>query len=364
MMVTPISEQVIFFGCPLDCDEKHDAIEEKRTGAIVPGYSDDPLAGVMALLVREVPPDRWQNKGSLEVPPWLKPIPVGVDRGSLAVDPFIEFMDQDGCRQAAREVDRFVTDTIYPHLPCLVAVDHSLSGGVYRALARQLGEENLTLIILDSHTDAIPMPVVAEAIQYDMDTNPQSVYDPGDPFLYNRSDSYNASSFIHHLLAEEVVDPQDLYLIGVSDYPQKKALRIKDPRITSYVGAYTGLKRRGVKLVTKKECLLKPSKLRAVLNTIRTPYVYISIDMDIGARNALEGVRFRNWQGLAEKQIYSLVNLICAAVPDGVQLAGMDVAEINPRRARGHFESGPDHTYRIAANLIKRIAFNMDEGQT
>ena len=61
--------------------------------------------------------------------------------------------------------------------------------------------------------------------------------------------------------------------------------------------------------------------------------MYVSIDMDIGARNALEGVRFRNWKGLAEKQIYKVIDLICEFVPEDIQLAGMDIMEINPRGA-------------------------------
>jgi hypothetical protein len=38
----------------------------------------------------------------------------------------------------------------------------------------------------------------------------------------------------------------------------------------------------------------------------------------------------------------------------------MDITEINPRRAGRNFASGQDRTYRIAANLIKRIAFNLN----
>ncbi len=295
------------------------------------------------------------------MPSWLRPLPQGQDRQKLVVDEFIGFMDQDGCRQTASEVDDFVTRQVLPDLPCMVAVDHSLTGGVYKALARHLGEENLSLIIVDSHTDAVPMPLLEKAIQYDIDTNPTSVYDRNDPFLYNRADSYNASSFIHHLLEEQVLAPASLYLIGISDYPEKRAMRLKDPRISRYTGIYSGLKRRGVKIITKQECLTKPNKLKTLLKNIKTPYIYVSIDMDIGARNALEGVRFRNWKGLAEKQIYKVIGLICDFVSKDIQLAGMDITEINPRRAGSNFASGRDRTYRIATNLIKRVAFNLKD---
>lgn len=359
-MLNSKQQKVIFFGCPLDCDEKHDAIEEKQAGAVLSGTTDDPFDTILDLIRQEVPVELWEAKGSIPVPSWLRPLPQGQDRLKLVVDEFIRFMDQDGCRQTASEVDEFVTRQVLPDLPCMVAVDHSLTGGVFKALTRHLGEENLSLIIVDSHTDAVPMPLMAEAIQYDIDTNPDSVYDRNDPFLYNRTDSYNASSFIHHLLAEQILAPANLYLIGVSDYPEKRALRLKDPRIAHYTGIWSGLKRRGAKIITKEECLIKPSKLKALLKNIKTPYLYVSIDMDIGARNALEGVRFRNWKGLAEKQIYKVIGLICEFVSKDIQLAGMDITEINPRRAGRNFTSGQDRTYRIAANLIKRVAFNLN----
>jgi arginase family enzyme len=286
-------------------------------------------------------------------------LPQGQARQRLVVDEFIQFIDQDGCRQAACEVDDFVTRHVLPDLPCMVAVDHSLTGGVFKALARRLGEKNISLIIVDSHTDAVPMPLLGEAIQYDIDNNPNSVYDRNDPFLYDRTDSYNASSFIHHLLEEHILEPANLFLIGVSDYPEKRSMRLKDPRIARYTKIYPGLKHQGGKLITKEECITKPSKLKTVLKNIKTPYLYVSIDMDIGACNAVEGVRFRNWKGLAEKQIYKVIDLICDFVPEDIQLAGMDIMEINPRRAGGHFPSGQDRTYRVATNLIKRVAFNL-----
>jgi arginase family enzyme len=363
-MLNSKKQKVVLFGCPLDCDEKHDAIEEKQAGTVLSGTTDDPFDTILDLIRQEVPAELWDAKGSIPVPSWLRPLPQGQDRLKLVVDEFIRFMDEDGCRQTAAEVDEFVTRQVLPDIPCMVAVDHALSGGGFKALARHLGEENIALIIVDSHTDAVPMPLMAEAIQYDIDTNPNSIYDRNDPFLYDRPDSYNASSFVHHLLEEQILAPANLYLIGISDYPEKRALRLKDPRIANYTGIWSGLKRRGAKVITKDECLTKPSKLKVLLRNIKTPYLYVSIDMDIGARNALEGVRFRNWKGLAEKQIYKVIDLICDSVSKDIQLAGMDITEINPRRAGSRFASGQDRTYRIATNLIKRVAFNLSRTST
>jgi arginase family enzyme len=355
-------QKVVLFGCPLDCDEKHDAIQEKLAGPYELPHPDDPVIPVAAALAAQIPGSEWKLWGSIDVPGWLRPMPTAEERPRTVVDEFVAFIDRNGCREFADRVAKAVRSEILPDFPCMVAVDHSLTGGVFVALAEYYGQKNISLLVIDSHTDAIPMSKLAQAIAYDMDTNPASVYDKSDPFLYNRPESYNASSFLHHLIADKLIDPRDLYIFGVSDYPGKKAAHIKDPRITEYISAFSGLKRQGATIVTKSECQLKPTKVKILLNKIRTPYVYVSIDMDIGARNALEGVRFRDWQGLSETQIYRLVDTICRAGKAEMQVVGMDITEINPRMAGKRLGGSVDRTYPIAASLVKRVAFDSAMG--
>lgn len=352
------NKKIKFFGCPMDCDEKYDAIQEKRHLIKTANGFDDPVDGVMTYLSSEIPTDLWDMTGSLPVPSWLGPKPPSEDRSNISTENFISFIDGNGCKKVADEADLFVTSNILPHIPCMIGIDHSTTGGVYSALSRHYGKENLSLVIIDSHTDAVPMSALAGAIQYDAEKNPSSVHDANDPFLYNRPDSYNASSFLYNLLAEKQVAPKNLYIIGVSDYPEKKSLRVKDKRIKKYNQAYTGLKRKGATIITKKECKLNPAKIKGFLKKISTPYVYVSIDMDIGANNALDGVRFRNWKGLNEAQIYKVTDTVADIFCDAIQLAGMDICEIDPRRAGIPGPNGKDRTYEIAANLIKKIAFN------
>lgn len=357
-MTDTFDKKIFFFGCPMDCDEKHDSIQEKLHMLKTAEGFDDPFDGVMELIRSDVPEDLWEEAGSIPVPGWLGPKPASRDRSTLSTENFISFIDNNGCKKFADKVDQFVSNEILPNIPCMIGIDHSLTGGVYSALSRHYGSQNLSLIIIDSHTDAVPMSVLAGAIQFDMETNPSSVHDADDPFLYNRPDSYNASSFVHSLITEKQVNPKNLYIIGVSDFPEKKSLRIKDPRIKKYTAAYMDMKRRGSTIITKKECKLNPQKFKGCLKKISTPYVYVSIDMDIGANNALEGVRFRNWKGLNEAKIYNLIDTIAKIFPHSTQLAGMDICEIDPRRAGASYPSGKDKTYEIAANLIKKLAFN------
>ena len=356
-MIRSPEQRVCLFGCPLDCDEKHDAIQEKLSEPDAKTRSDDPLIAVAEALSSQVPQSEWDFGGSLEVPEWLRPIPTGDERSGVLVEAYVHFIDQNGCLDFANGVAETVRSQILPRFPCLVAVDHSLTGGVYRALAEHYGNVNLSLLVIDSHTDAVPMSKLTGAISYDMDTNPSSLFDPADPYLINRPESYNASSFLHFLLSDDSLDPSDLYILGVSDFPNKKAFRLKDSRIAEYREVYTGLRKRGATIITKDECRLKPTKVKSLLNKIRTPYVYVSIDMDIGALNALDGVRFRNWQGLSEAQIYRLVETVSQAGGQRVKIVGMDITEINSRVAGKKRGKTVDRTYQIAANLIERIAF-------
>jgi arginase family enzyme len=353
-----LSKKLIFYGCSMDCDERFDAIEEKKSGKWAPGGNNDPFNAVMKLIRQDIPSNLWTEAGSIDIPAWLYPKPEFTEHPNITTEKFIKFIDENGCRQIASDIFRFVSSHVLPEIPCMIGIDHSLTGGAYQALSEKYGKKNLSLIIIDSHTDAIPMDALSGAIQYDIETNPYSVHDPKDRFLYNRSNSYNASSFIHHLLSDQLVEPNNLYIVGVSDYPQKKIFRLKDKRISKYVNIYSRLNRNGVKLLTKQDCLLKPKKLKTLINLISTPFIYISVDMDIGALNALEGVRFRNWKGIGEDQLYRLVDMIIDPLHKrNIQLAGMDIMEIDPRRAGGMLSSGPDRTYAIAANLIKKIAF-------
>lgn len=354
-------QKVVFFGCPLDSDERDESVQEKLTAMTYGQKEDDPYASVMTFIRNEVDHSQWEEIGSLEVPDWLRPIPPVGEKESINVDSFVSFIDNDGCRTFAEMLGEHVVEKVYPQIPCMLAVDHSLTGGVFKKLMTLTSPEKVSLVVLDSHTDALPAPISADAIAYDMETNPNSFYDANDPYLKNRPDSYNASSFLYHLLLEGIVPPENLYIIGIGDYPPKHSFRIKDPRIKRFSEHYRGLKKKGVTLITKKELMSSPSKVRNILKGIDTPNMYVSVDMDVGAGNALHGVRFTNRRGLNEKQIYRVSELLHERISVGVNLIGMDLTEFNSRSIDPLSASSGDRTYRIAANLIRKLCFGLKE---
>jgi len=355
MIERPPQRKIVFFGCPLDGDERHESIQEKLALKGAEEAFDDPYDGMMEILRREIEPELWSEKGSINIPSWLRPIPALTDEEKITTEVFVDFMDSGGFETYARQVGDFIETNIFPDIPCMLTVDHSLTGGAFKKMAELYEPENISLIVLDSHTDAIPMSVMAGMIQYDIDTNPDTVHDRHDPFLYHRKDSYNASSFLYYLINEEVLKPKNLYLIGVNDYPPKHAFRIKDSRIENYVNIFSALKRKGVTILTKNDFLISPSKVKNILTHIKSPYVYISIDLDIGARNGIEGVRFLERQGLNERQIYRIVDFLKSLLCNRVQLVGMDLTEINPRKAGSHHPTGRDQTYRVGVNIVRRL---------
>jgi len=344
----------------MDSDERDASVQEKLAAMSTGPRADDPYTTVMALAGNEVDRDLWEEIGSLEVPGWLRPVPPIEEKESVTVESFVSFIDNDGCRTFSEMIGEHVVEKIYPQIPCMVAVDHSLTGGVFKKLSTLASPEEVSLVVLDSHTDTLTASMLSDIISYDLEANPDSLYDADDPYLKNRPESYNASSFLYHLLAEGTVEPKNLYIIGIGDYPPKHAFRIKDPRIKRYAGHYLGMKKRGVTLITKKDLMSSPSKVRNILKGINTPHLYVSIDMDVGAGNALNGVRFTNRQGLNEKQIYRVCDLLYDRISGGVNLIGMDLVEFNSRSADPSFGPSGDRTYRIAANLIRKLCFGLD----
>jgi arginase family enzyme len=344
--------RLAFLGCPLDSDERQAAVDEKR--ASLGSAPDDPYDAVLAFLREELKPSSWCEAGRLDVPSWLRPMPALSDGGAMAVENFVDFMDKWGCADFADTAKKMAEQIEFPDLPCLIAVDHSVAGGIIQAVSQRHGAEKLTLVVLDSHLDALTTPVLAGAIAYDIEHNPNTQYDAHDPFLRERPDSYNASSFLQHLLDSEAVDPNNLFVVGISDYPPKHAFRNPDPRIKAYTGTYSGLKKKGANFITKNDLAAGSAKAKALFKKIKTPWLYVSIDMDVGSKNAAHAVRFDDWTGLGEVQLYRLALELRQVVERGVRLAGLDVCEFNPRRA-----AKGDRTYRVAANLIKILGLGL-----
>ncbi len=82
-MEQTLDKKIMFFGCPLDCDEKYDSIQDKLNTLWTAEQFDDPLDGVMDTLCSDLPDELWDNLGSLPIPSWLGPKPCLEDRSKI-----------------------------------------------------------------------------------------------------------------------------------------------------------------------------------------------------------------------------------------------------------------------------------------
>ena len=342
------------FGLNLDPDEREESIDNKLSNA---GLDINDPYEIVSGKLKDSNEIKFTKAGKVQVEPWLIPNPKKEDLFMVGVDNLVAFIDADGCREYASKVKEFVKEKVLPDIPLMIGVDHSGTGGCIEALSEKYGKANLSVVILDSHFDGIIPTQRLKLIQHDMEFNPNTRFSKDDPYLYNRVDSFNADSFLYFLLKEKKVLPKNLFVLGVSDYPPNAAKDAKDTRIREYFEFYRKFEEDGVTILPKNK--LKANfemALKKVFEKIKTPYVYVSVDIDIGSRQALTGARFLDYLGLEESEIYRILDgLNKYAKEKKIEIVGADVMEIDQSKAGQKFGKSYDKTYDITLEVVKKI---------
>jgi len=249
--------------------------------------------------------------GKLELPGWLSPRPGPEWAAFLDPQNFRDFLDENSCRHLAEDCRRFIAERILPAVPGLLAVDHSLAGGAIQAVTERYGPEGVTCLVLDSHFDALPA----------------SLRRPSGRDPFPAPDTYHCGSFLSYLLEAGSLLPQNLILIGVSDYPAL-ASRGQDALADAYL-AYAD---QGVTFLTKSQVRAPDFSqiLAQRLDAIRTPWIYVSLDADVGACAGIPAVRFMDRVGLEAEEILLLAERIGERIAGGpFGLAGFDISEMD-----------------------------------
>ncbi|MDI9643896.1 MAG: arginase family protein [Candidatus Verstraetearchaeota archaeon] len=340
---------LFFIDAPLDPDERESSLARKHK-MMARGYADlvyrDPFDGMANELT---------GVGSgtvrLEVEPWLLPTPPDSMSFMLTVENFVAFVDSNGCLEYARRAGELVRQNL-PRIPVIFGVDHSLTGGAVEAIAKEVGGESLRLIIFDSHFDFILPTIRCGLIQYDLETNPATKFSKNDPFIFNRPDSYNADSFLYYLLGR--VPHENIYIVGVSDYPPREAEEIDDERVSRYVDFYKGIEASGVHVLTKEKILKKPREVRELLSSTALPYTYLSVDVDVCSNTSIRGARFLDYHGISHSDLYDLVASVRKSFAHS-KLVGLDFMEFDVYSAGAVHAGKQDRTYPIMAEAFRRL---------
>ncbi len=325
---------------PLDHPErvalKQAFIAAAREGRIPADFPRDPYEA----LTRALPNPKLSclsPVGKLDIPEWLTPCPG--PEGAAALDPqrFRDFLDEDRCRDLADRCRNFITERIFPGLPGLLAVDHSLAGGAISAVTRRYGPEAVSCLVLDSHFDGLPTRLRHPSGR-DPDPTPET---------------YHCGSFLRYLLEEGKLLPQNLILVGVSDYPAAGS-RGHDPLADAYL-AYAD---QGVSFFTKSQ-VRAPEFAQILgrrLDAIRTPWVYVSLDADVGACAGIPAVRFMDRVGLEADEILRIADQIGQRLRAAqFDLAGFDISEIDVHLL-GLDQNDP--TLEVCVGFLERLCGN------
>ncbi len=313
------ADNIHFLSCTLDPDEREPRIEKKRKAILNPGLLEwsDPSV--------EIEKRTGKQFNRIDVESWLRPLPEPSDLPLMSVENFVVFIDSGGCLEYAELVEETCRDV--ESLPVLIGVDHSLSGGVLRAVSERMDGEKLIYLVLDAHFDCILPEIRCGLLQYDAETNPESRYSTDNPFIYGRPNSYNADSFLHFLWEWNVVERESTIVAGVVDYPPESAQEIDDSRVARYVNFYLGQEERGVKIIRSERLRSNPAGIiRSAIEECDGDAVYISIDLDVGANTCCDGVRFSEHRGVGCKAIVETVR----SVTDNCRIAGIDICEFDP----------------------------------
>ena len=238
-------------------------------------------------------------------------------------------------------------------MPIMLGVDHSATGAVITALSENLGSENLGVLVLDQHFDGLPLSLRMERnllMQFGLTgnaTNPASEGRVGE--------NYCCGNFWKHLMDAGTVLPENLFFLGVADYPLGEPI----PGWERFRESYLGFEAKGCRFFPLQAFEGEYVRLlRAFLSeNIKTTNVYVSLDLDVGAQRCVHAARYMDWPGMEKKDLMNVARLIREFCQSGrFRLVGLDVMEFNMHFLGLEMEGGiKDETASVAVAFINQL---------
>ncbi|MEM2560018.1 MAG: arginase family protein [Candidatus Bathyarchaeia archaeon] len=375
------SKKVGLFGVPFDPTPKDEAIIIKMV------YLQSKILGRLPLPDYKDPYDYFSKHlpevllreslllGEVEIPSWIRPKPEITDIDKINPDLFSEFINLGGCLKVAKKVKDFIIEKVFPRIPGMIGVDHSSTYGALLALRSREGK-NLGLIVLDSHFDAVPANLRYNLYSYASEsglpiisskyTLQGRVIPPSYPIDSNEK-YIDAENFLLHIIRQEVVDINNIVVIGISDYPTSALKGNKDARVAKYVEFFEDLERRGLHFIPSSDLReYKAGKhlIENALQGLNAKKIYISLDVDIGSLSCVYASRFLNLIGLPMETIINIFRCLSTFFPHELKLSGFDIMEIDIHKLGakigGRYEDKTEHIVTIFLNLIGRIVKQQD----
>lgn len=344
------------FGVALDVSDdekslrlKHAYMEARQRGML--DFDVDPYDALAPSLTNGN--QRIAAAGKVSIPTWLSPRPDSSDSLLVKKENMENFVSSGGLLQCAGLVKQYVAETILPGMPVMLGVDHSSTGGVVAALGEKYGKENLSILVLDQHFDGLPVSLRLEPeLLAGLDAG-----SPADqrPLGMHDDDAYCCGNFWKHLIDNGTVCPENLLFVGVSDYPAQQVPAEWEHFRTNYL-KFEQLGCRFFPL-NKFDGDYQSEFQRFIEAHISTPYLYVSLDLDVGAYQCVHAARYMDNIGIDKDALmYIAQSLTALCRSKGIELVGLDVMEFNMHfLGLKYLGDKRDETLTVAADFIKNI---------
>lgn len=344
MSKAPLENSIKYFGASLDALDTGEALRIKKSyvESLSSGQGSiglrDPYALFQSIMGSRVRDLGHQNLGRFFIETWLTPKPQISDMDLMNGKSYSEFIRNDGFKVFARLLKEFIEAHVFPHIPGMIGVDHSLTGGVLMALSERLGPENLCTLVFDVHTDAVPLPIRSGLVQYASEAGLPS---PGPISVSPDFNPYTAGNFLLYLVEEKIILPVNLIIVGTADGIEE--LRSSnDRRAREYVHHYDFLLDRGVKIISKDQVRrFGTAVIKKALDTIECSNLYLSLDVDVSALCGVLATRFLDLVGTGISAILeATVEIAKLLSSNRFTLVGVDVMEIDIHKIGAKLNNG------------------------
>jgi arginase family enzyme len=355
-----------FFGASLDVLDTLESINTKRAyiesrlGEKCPLYDlRDPYELFRTIMSDRILELGHQNLGRFSIESWLTPKPQASDLDLIQQGSYTQFLRNNGFQIFKELLKDFVKAHVFPQIPVMIGVDHSLTGGVLTALSERFGPENVAILVFDAHTDAIPLPIRSGLVQYALEVGLPSPSPISEPLTF---DPYTTGNFLFHLIEKRIIIPENLMLIGPVDGPEKLR-RVNDERVIKYVHHYDSLVERGVKIISKEYLQQFGSDaIQKDLNQLKCSNLYISLDVDVSAQCGVLATRFLDQVGTETSLLLEIMERISELLSsERLSLVGFDIMEIDIHKIGARLRSGiVDETEDFIRRFISTVLFGLN----
>jgi arginase family enzyme len=356
-----MEENIKIFGAALDAlsspervNLKLAYIHHRSNKSLGEEEGKDPYDFIKKCITKSTIKDQRINwVGKISIPSWLTPKPKGSDSPKLSVDKFNQFLKNNGCWKHALLVVDYINKKIYPSLPVMIGVDHSLTGGSIMALAKRY--PNLNVIILDAHFDVMKVDrIYSEGYLSGSGVlNAENGKKLGD---IKTLDYYGCGNFLDFLLENKIISPKKLWILGVQDEISQELKQRNNSQHNLDLNALSIKKwvRNGVNIIFKNE--VQSGRFKIDLNGP----TYISVDIDVGSLASIYSARFMNSYGLNVNEFLQLLHRISEFIESSNEpLVGFDIMEFDIHFLEASkLKDIKDHTEQIVREIFEIFMIN------